>query len=157
MISKYGVSNGATSIPEDPTRPFLTVVKIGEKTFGKGAYLNKKQSKQMAAEETLNMISPGLFPTKPKEKTPPPEKAPVCLITTCLRDTLTSFFLPFQDPYSVAVEDQKVLLVSGSKTPAQVLQEYCNRSQYQHPPRSLFLKTCPSKDECKFGGQGTRA
>ena len=98
MISKYGVSNGATSIPEDPTRPFLTVVKIGEKTFGKGAYLNKKQSKQMAAEETLNMISPGLFPTKPKEKTPPPEKAPVCHHNILLRLTHLLIFLP---PYRI--------------------------------------------------------
>jgi hypothetical protein len=36
--------------------------------YGKGAFLNKKQSKQMAAEQTLEMLCPGLFPkSKPHE------------------------------------------------------------------------------------------
>lgn len=51
-----------TTVLEDPFKPFVTTVYIDGVEYGSGAYLNKKQSKQLAAEATLEMLCPGLFP-----------------------------------------------------------------------------------------------
>eukprot|EP01118_Nematostelium_gracile_P008801 TRINITY_DN2923_c0_g1_i1.p1 TRINITY_DN2923_c0_g1~~TRINITY_DN2923_c0_g1_i1.p1 ORF type:complete len:508 (+),score=159.63 TRINITY_DN2923_c0_g1_i1:35-1525(+) len=97
------------SIQEDPTKPFCTVVIINNTEYGRGAFLNKKQSKQMAAEQTLEMLCPGVFPkTKPfdeEEKT---------------RELV-------DDHRDLAIDDERILLLEQHKTPAQILQEYCTR------------------------------
>lgn len=56
---------------EDPTKPFVTTVLINGVEYGKGAFLNKKQSKHIAAEKTLELLSPGLWKSKSEEKSTP--------------------------------------------------------------------------------------
>ncbi|KAL6047321.1 Microprocessor complex subunit dgcr8 [Balamuthia mandrillaris] len=102
-----------SSVQADPMCPFVTVVRIGDKEYGRGAFINKKQSKQLAAEATLNMLVPGLF--NPTGASNQPYKQS--------EEDLS----PLPHPYELSVEDDRVLLLSG-KTPAQVLQEHCNRT-----------------------------
>jgi len=98
------------SIQEDPTKPFATIVIINGVEYGKGAFLNKKQSKQMAAEQTLDMLCPGLYPkSKPLEEDDKKNK------------DVTKDYL------DLTIDDERILEFDQYKTPAQILQEYCTR------------------------------
>jgi len=94
---------------KDPLRPFVTIVEINGIEHGKGAYLNKKQSKQMAAESALDNLCPGAFPKTTID--PEEDKGEI-------------------DYWELPIDDERILQQGGKdnqKTPAQVLQEYCNR------------------------------
>jgi len=114
---------------------------IGGVEYGKGAFLNKKISKQMAAEETLDMLCPGLFPTEKGKKIEEQEKERKNREREKYQDKDRDYsdrkrkrdeednsrrYPPKTTTF--AIDDEEVLNLEGqSKTPAQVLQEYCTR------------------------------
>ena len=102
------------SFKEDPKNPFCTTVMIKGKEYGSGCFSNKKKSKQLAAENALELLCPGVFP---------------------VNETLSTYDVKKKKREAVAenkddlmIDDERVLLLGNlDKTPAQLLQEYCNR------------------------------
>lgn len=87
---------------ENTHNPFVATVFIQGKQYGVGESSSKKQSKQLAAEQTLDVLCPGTYNKEDKE---PEAKKPIDL--------------------NVPIEDERLLELDGKdKTPVQVLDEY---------------------------------
>lgn len=99
-----------TTTQEDPTRPYVTTVEIAGREYGRGAYINKKQSKHMAAEATLRLLCPEYAAAAPSAVSVGQQKESA-----------------YADPYRLDVDDEAVLSLAHTKSPTQVLQEYGNR------------------------------
>ena len=102
------------SYQEDPQKPFVTTICIKGKEYGIGCYSNKKQSKQIAAENALETLCPGVYPVAQLHQADESRQKEIDAVVEQKKDLL--------------IDDERVLLLGQmDKTPAQILQEYCNR------------------------------
>lgn len=114
-------------IQEDSTKPFVTTVVINDVEYGSAAYLNKKTSKHLAAAQTLEILCPGLY----KAENFKPEDGSLPVYQQQKTSSSSDLNSPTKSDLNVPIDDESILSLDPiqHKTPAVVLQEYCNRFQ----------------------------
>ena len=82
--------------------------------YGIGAYVNKRQSKQLAAENTLESLCPGVYPSTTR------------IVNDELKQKEMNILV--KSKHELSIDDERILMLNQvDKSPAQILQEYCNR------------------------------
>jgi dsRNA-specific ribonuclease len=119
-----------TTTQQDPVNPFLTTVVMEGIVIARGAFTNKKMSRQLAAREALRILCPLLrLGTDPAGFTHVDDENSVGQGGVLGAKRVTTADLEAKDVATLRLKltDDKILDSTVAKTPVMVLQEHCHK------------------------------
>ena len=119
-----------TTTQQDPVNPFLTTVVMENIVIARGAFTNKKMSRQLAAREALRILCPLLrLGTDPAGFTHVDDENSVGPGGVLGAKRVTTADLEAKDVATLRLKltDDKILDSTVAKTPVMVLQEHCHK------------------------------